>query len=136
MELSTDALHNRLHERLVPHGSEDLQAQLASVVDLTALEERRYEEVLDSVNSRLSAVRYTLLSMLAAGIYFGLLVGTWLVDFTTAQGLTLWGVPVLLVTVYAIYAADQSIREFNHLSEAQSLLRVLVDRSPPTNEPS
>jgi len=126
---SSDALHTHVHDRLVPHGSEGLQTQLASVVDLEALEDHRYAEVLETVNNRLSTAHYSLISMLVAGIYFGLLVGTWLVDVSSWQTITGWSVPVVLVTLYALYATHQTLREIYHLSEARSLLRALMNRS-------
>jgi hypothetical protein len=38
-----------------------------------------------------------------------------------------WGVPVLLVTIYAVYSSYQTVREIRELSEARSLLRMLAD---------
>ena len=124
--LSSSALRHRIRNRLVPHGSDGLRASLAGVVDLAALEDERYEEVLESVDNRLSTAQYSLISMLAAGIYFGLLVGHWLFTLTAGIQALWWGIPVLLVTTYAVYSSYHTIREIRELSEARSLLRVLT----------
>ncbi len=131
MALSPDRLQSRVHDRLAAHGSEGLRASLAGVVDLEALQERRYQTVLDSVEARLSSARYSLMSMLVAGIYFGLLVGYWLVSLSSWGLVLRWLVPVLLVTVYAGYSSYQTLREMHDLAEARALLRVLSSsRSP------
>jgi F0F1-type ATP synthase assembly protein I len=131
----TDTIESRVARQLNPHGSEGARAALSGVVDLEALEERRYEEVLSAVDDRLSQARYSLLSMLVAGIYFGLLVGFWLVDGSTWSAIALWGVPVLLVTTYGAYAAHQTVLQIRHLSQARALLRLLKDGAPANSEP-
>jgi hypothetical protein len=120
-------LHAHVRERLTPHGSAGVRAELAGVVDLDALENEQYREVLESVNSRLSTMQFSLVSMLVAGIYFGLLVGGWLFALSTWALVLRWLVPVLLVTTYAVYASYQTIREIYALSEARALLQVLED---------
>lgn len=131
MALSPDHLQSRVHDRLAAHGSEGLRASLAGVVDLEALQERRYETVLESVEARLSSAQYSLMSMLVAGIYFGLLVGYWLMSLSSWGLVLRWLVPVLLVTVYAGYSSYQTLREMHDLAEARALLRVLSrSRSP------
>jgi len=106
-----------------------VRTELAGVVDLEALDQERYDDVLESVNTRLSTARYSLISMLVAGIYFGLLVGTWLVSIASWTHVTRWAVPVLLVTIYAVYSSYHTIREIRELSEARSLLRMLANPS-------
>ena len=129
--LSPDRLQSRVYDRLAAHGSEGLRASLVGVVDLEALEDRRYESVLESVEARLSAAQYSLMSMLVAGIYFGLLVGYWLLSLSSWGLVLRWVVPVLLVTIYAGYSSYHTLREIHDLSEARALLRVLSgDRSP------
>lgn len=129
--LSPDRLQSRVYDRLAAHGSEGLRASLVGVVDLEALQDRRYDAVLESVEARLSAAQYSLMSMLVAGIYFGLLVGHWLVSVSSWALVLRWVVPVLLVTIYAGYSAYHTLREIHDLSEARALLRVLSgDRSP------
>jgi hypothetical protein len=119
-------LRSRATDRLAPHGSGGLRASLAGVVDLDALEEERYEDVLESVEARLSTAQYSLVSMLVAGIYFGLLVGSWLVSAMSWMLVLRWAVPVLLVTIYAVYSSYHTIQEIRELSEARSLLHTLV----------
>lgn len=128
--VSPGALQSRVTDRLTAHGSEGLRTELAGVVDLDALEQERYGEVLESVEARLSTAQYSLISMLVAGIYFGLLVGSWLMNMNSWMLIAQWAIPVLLVTVYAIYSSYYTIREIRHLSEARSLLDTLVE--PPT----
>lgn len=130
--IDSDTLESEIAQRLDPHGSDGIQATLSGVIDLDALEENRYEEVLGAVDERLTQARYSLLSMLVAGIYFGLLVGLWLVDGSTWGRIALWGAPTLLVTVYGLYAGHQTVREVRHLSETRALLRLLMN--PPSVE--
>ncbi len=131
--VSSSTLRSRITERLAPHGSEGVRTELAGVVDLEALEQERYGEVLDSVNARLSTAQYSLISMLVAGIYFGLLVGKWLVSISSWTHVMRWAVPVLLVTIYALYSSYHTIREIRELSEARSLLRLLEERISTTD---
>ncbi|GEM_PF-2518717 len=130
-----DTIQSRVVRHLDPHASDGARAALAGVVDLDALEEHRYEDVMATVDQRLSKARYSLLSMLVAGIYFGLLVGFWLVDGSTWGTIATWAVPVLLVSTYALYATYQTIRQIRHLSEARALLRLLTDRTAAPEEP-
>lgn len=125
------SLQSRVHQRLSAHGTEGLRAGLAGVIDLEALEEQRYREVLDSVDTRLSTARISLISMLVAGIYFGVLVGGWLLSFETWDLMLRWIIPVLLVTIYAVVASHQTIQEIRQLSEARALLTTLTDDSRP-----
>jgi F0F1-type ATP synthase assembly protein I len=127
--IPTDRLRTRATDRLMPHGSGGLRASLAGVVDLDALEQERYEEVIESVDARLSTAQYSLVSMLVAGIYFGLLVGDWLVSTASWGLIGRWVVPVILVTVYAVYSSYTTVREIRELSEARSLLLVLDQQS-------
>jgi len=122
--VSTNALRAHVTDRLTPHGGEGVRTELADVLD-----QERYDDVLESVNTRLSTARYSLISMLVAGIYFGLLVGTWLVSIASWTHVTRWAVPVLLVTIYAVYSSYHTIREIRELSEARSLLRMLANPS-------
>ena len=116
----------------MPHGSGGLRASLAGVVDLEALEKEQYGDVLESIDARLSTAQYSLVSMLVAGIYFGLLTGTWLVGTASWAIILRWTIPVLLVTIYAVYSSYQTVQEIRELSEARSLLRTLV-QSPTTS---
>jgi len=123
--VSSNTLQSHVTDRLTPHGSEGVRSELAGVVDLEALEQEHYDEVLASVDARLSTAQYSLISMLVAGIYFGLLVGDWLVTTASWPLLVRWILPVLLVTIYAVYSSYQTIREIRQLSEARSLLFTL-----------
>lgn len=124
-----DPIQSRVARLLDPHGTEGVRTALTGVVDLGALKENRYEEVLETVDERLSEARYSLLSMIVAGIYFGLLIGHWLVDGSTWGGVALWGGPVLFVTTYGLYATYQTVRLIRHLSEARALLQLLMHDS-------
>lgn len=132
--VSSKTLRSRAVERLAPHGSEGIRAGLSGVVDLDALKNERYDDVLDSVNDRLTMAQYSLVSMLVAGIYFGLLMGTWLVTVSTWPLILRWALPVGLVTIYAVYSSYQTIREIRALSEARILLRTIADQPDPTTE--
>jgi len=133
--VQTETIQSRVAHHLDPHGSEGARTALSGVVDLEALEERQYEAVLTTVDERLSQAWYSLLSMLTAGIYFGLLVGFWLVDSSTWTNIALWVLPVLLVTTYGLYSTHQTIRRIRHLSEAQALLRLLRDQNSEVPNP-
>jgi hypothetical protein len=126
--VSSDVLQDQVVRHLAPHGSDGVRAALSGVVDLHALEERRYGAVLTTVDERLVQARYSLLSMLVAGIYFGSLVGHWLVDLSTWTAIAWWVGPLGLVSAYALYSVHQTLRLIRHLSEARSLLEVLHDR--------
>lgn len=126
--VSNDTLQSKATDRLAPHGSGGLRASLAGVVDLDALEQGQYADVLASVDARLSTAQYSLVSMLVAGIYFGLLVGAWLMSTETWPLIARWLLPVLLVTVYAVYSSYQTIQEIRELSEARSLLHTLAQQ--------
>lgn len=121
------SLQSRVINRLSSHGSEGVRAGLAGVVDLDALEQERYAEVLESVDTRLTTAQFSLISMLVAGIYFGLLVGSWLLSFETWGLVIRWALPVLLVTIYAMSASYQTIQEVRQLSEARALLLSLTE---------
>ncbi len=125
--IDPDALESQVAQRLDPHGSDAVQSALSGVVDLEALEERRYGEVLGAIDQRLTQSRYSLLSMVVAGIYFGLLVGLWLVDGSTWSRIALWLAPTLLVAVYGLYATHQTVRQIRHLSETRALLQILMN---------
>lgn len=133
--IQTDHIKSQVTRQLDPHGSEGARTALSGVVDLKALEEQQYEEVLSTVDERLSQARYSLLSMLVAGIYFGLLVGFWLVDGSSWGSIALWGVPVLLVTIYGTYATHQTVLQIRHLAEARALLQLLMDTSTEGDRP-
>lgn len=126
----SEAIQARVVDQLSPHGSEGARAALTHVIDLEALEHERYEDVLETVDARLSRARYSIISMLVAGIYFGLLVGFWLVEFDSWMGILKWSVPALLVTIYGAYASYQTILQIRQLSEARALLHLLLDSSP------
>jgi hypothetical protein len=128
--LSPETLQSRVNDRLASRGSDGVRSGLAGVVDLEALETERYGEVLESVDTRLSTARYSLVSMLVAGIYFGLLVGHWLISLSSWAHVLRWTVPVLLVTIYAVYSAYHTIREIHELSEARVLLALLNHNRP------
>lgn len=121
-------------ERLTPHGSQGLRAGFAGVVDLEALEKEEYRDVLDSVDTRLSRAQYSIVSMLVAGVYFGVLVGAWLVSFASWGLILRWVLPVLAATIYAVYSSYQTLQNIRRLSEARALLRSLADRTNPTDE--
>jgi hypothetical protein len=133
--VQTDTIQSRVTRQLSPHGSEGARAALSGVVDLEALEEHQYQDVLDTVDRRLSRARYSLVSMMVAGIYFGLLVGHWLIDGSSWGAVALWGLPVLLVSVYGLYATHQTVLQIRHLSEARALLRLLRDGPAPDASP-
>lgn len=121
----SSTLQSRVTDRLTPHGSEGVRSEFAGVVDLEALEQEEYDEVLESVDARLSTAQYSLISMLVAGIYFGLLIGSWLMSTASWPLIVRWALPVLLVTLYAVYSSYHTIREIRQLSEARSLLSTL-----------
>lgn len=126
----SEAIRARVVDQLSPHGSEGARAALTHVIDLEALEHERYHDVLETVDARLSRARYSLISMLVAGIYFGLLVGFWLIDFDSWVGILQWSVPALLVTIYGVYASYETVVQIRQLSEARALILLLLEPSP------
>ncbi|WP_103026830.1 hypothetical protein [Salinibacter altiplanensis] len=134
--IDPDALESQVAQRLDPHGSAGVRAGLSGVVDLDALKEGRYGEVLNAIDRRLTQDRYSLLSMVVAGIYFGLLMGLWLVDSSTWGRIALWIAPTLLVAVYGLYTTHQTVRQIRDLSETRALIRVLIDASSVDKAPN
>lgn len=126
----SDALRAEVVERLDPHSSGGARTALAGVIDEEALQDQKYHQVLDTVDDRLSRARFSLISMLVSGIYFGLLVGAWLLDFSSWGRISLWGAPVGLVMTYGIYATHQTAMEIRRLSEARAFLVLLAERAP------
>lgn len=126
----SDAIRSRLIRQLDPYGAEGTRTDLAGIIDLEALENERYQDVLDAVEARLSLARYSLISMLIAGIYFGLLVGLWLMDFSSWWSVMQWSIPALLVTIYGGYSTHQTVLQIRQLSEARALLVLLADPPP------
>lgn len=130
----SDALRAEVAERLDPHSSGGARTALAGVIDEDALEDRKYHQVLDTVEDRLARARFSLISMLVSGIYFGLLVGAWLLEFSSWSRISLWGVPVGLVVTYGIYATHQTTMQIRRLSEARALLVLLAKRARSESE--
>lgn len=94
---------------------------------MDAVEEQQYEPALKAIDDRLSQKRLSLVSMVVSGIYFGLLVGFWLVDFSSWPSILVWILPVGLVTIYAGYSSHLTVRQIHQLSEAHILLQLLVE---------
>lgn len=131
--VSASQLRSRVTDLLAPHGSGGVRTNLTGVVDLKALEEEQYGEVLESVDARLSTSQYSLVSMIVAGIYFGLLTGWWLMTTVSWLLIARWAIPVALVSIYGGYASYQTILEIRQLSEARSLLHTLEHSSTAAN---
>lgn len=125
----TDSIRAQVAKRLDAHTASGAQASLTGIVDEDALKDERYREVLEAVEDRLSQARFTLISMLVSGIYFGLLVGLWLVDLSTWRSIAQWGVPVVLVMTYGIYSTHHTASQIRRLSEARMLLLLLAEDS-------
>lgn len=125
--MRSERVHSRLIDRLDPHGSSGARTALSGVVDLDAVEEQQYEPALKAIDDRLSQKRLSLVSMVVSGIYFGLLVGFWLVDFSSWPSILVWILPVGLVTIYAGYSSHLTVRQIHQLSEAHILLQLLVE---------
>lgn len=123
-------------DRLDPHSGAGGHAAFAGIVDEEAFQNEKYGEVLHAVEDRLSQIRFSLVSMMVSGIYFGLLVGLWLLELPPWDRILQWGVPVVLVTTYGIYSTHQSAKQLRHLSEARALLLLLVERRSPQEESS
>lgn len=126
--MQEDTIQSQLINRLSAHGATGIRTSLSGVIDLDALEERRYEAVLEAIDDRLSQARYSLISMLVSGIYFGLLVGFWLVEFSSWTSIVQWGLPAGIVTIYGAYSSHQTILQIRQLSEARGLLDLLVNK--------
>lgn len=127
--MKIDLIQSKIADRLVRHGSTGTRTSLSGIVDMETLEKQQYAKVLEAVDDRLTKVRYTLFSMVLAGIYFGLLVGLWLVDFSSWESLLKWTIPVVLVTIYGTYSTHQTATQIRHLSETRALLALLVEES-------
>lgn len=125
--MRNETVHSRIIDRLDPHGSSGARTALSGIVDLDALEEHRYDSALKAIEERLSQKRVSLISMLVSGIYFGLLVGLWLVDFSSWSSILSWALPAGVVTAYAGYSSHQTVLQIRELSEARILLKLLIE---------
>jgi len=99
-------------------------------LDPGAFDEERFNALLPALDARASRIYYSLISMLLAGIYFGLLVGHWLFTTSTWAGIAGWVLPVGLVGLYAIVTAHNMLRRLKRLHETRSVLHALVQTKP------
>ena len=129
---SSETLHDELRQRLAPHGTEGVRSALKGVIDLDAVADRQYNSLVSTLDARLTQAWWSVLSMLLAGIYFGVVVGHWLFDLSSPSAIATWGIPTGLVSIYALYAGHQTLALMRELAEARALARVLDDRERST----
>lgn len=131
MPTSSRSLSEYARSLLDREDNAGLRPSHAGYLDPNAFQDARYTDLLPALDARLSRLRYSLISMLLAGIYFGLLVGHWLLVTSTWQGIALWVLPVGLVCLYAVVTARSMFRRMRHLHETRAVLRALAHTHAP-----
>lgn len=127
MPASSHLLTARALDLLDHDDEEGFRTSHLEQFDFSAFEEGRYGELVQDLEDRLSRERYSVISMLLAGIYFGLLMGHWLLDTSSWLLIARWAIPVGLVAVYAIVTARNILNRIERLSQAQALVHALAD---------
>jgi hypothetical protein len=99
--------------------------------DFDAFDEGRYADVVVALDGRITQVRYSIISMMLAAIYFGLIVGTYLVGSTSGWGMLRWLGPVLLVSIYAVVTGQSMLDRIERLTTARGLVAALAAKRDP-----
>jgi hypothetical protein len=94
--------------------------------DFEAFDEGRYADVVVALDGRITQVRYSIISMMLAAIYFGLIVGMYLVGPTSGWGMLRWLGPVVLVSLYAIVTGQNMLDRIERLTTARGLVAALA----------
>lgn len=139
MSASSHLLTARALDLLDHNDEEGFRTSHLEQFDFSAFEEGRYGELVQDLEDRLSRERYSVISMLLAGIYFGLLMGHWLLDTSSWLLIARWAIPVGLVAVYAVVTARNILNRIERLSQAQALVHALDDHDsarPPVDAES
>ncbi len=123
-----NSLRSQVTARLREHDNDDYKAQHVGYLDPKSIENGEFDRVTRALDSRMERDRYSLISMLLAGIYFGLLIGHNLFSTGSVEEILWWALPVLLVSIYAIVTASSICRRLAELAEAKALVRALDDR--------
>lgn len=106
--------------------NDGLRASHVGYLDPDAFQDARYADLLPALDARASRYRYSLVSMLLAGIYFGLLVGHWLLSLVTWQAVASWMLPVGLVCLYAVVTARNMLNRLRQLHETRAVIETLA----------
>ena len=126
MPASSSPLRRYARSLLDREDNAGLKPSHVGYLDPYAFDEDRFDTLLPALDARVSRIHYSLISMLLAGIYFGLLVGHWLFHTSTWMGIAGWALPVGLVGLYAIVTARNMLRRLNRLHETRAVLHALT----------
>lgn len=127
---SNDPVRSRAEDLLRRYDNEDFKADHLGYLDHDAIGDGEFDTVASALEARMERDRYSLISMLLAGIYFGLLMGANLFATGSTAAILWWLVPVLLVSVYAIVTATSLLHRLQELSRAKALVEALTARDP------
>jgi hypothetical protein len=123
--MASDSVRSRATTLLRQYDNDDFKEQHLGYIDHDAIEDGNFDGVARALDARIERDRYSLISMLLAGIYFGLLVGHNMFSTATTTQVLWWAVPVLLVSIYAVVTANNLFRRLQELSRARALVESL-----------
>lgn len=125
-----DPVRQRAQSLLQHYDNDDFNADHLGYLDREAIDDGEFRSVPAALDARMERDRYSLLSMLLAGIYFGLLVGHYLFSTGSTEAILWWLVPVLLVSAYAVVTATNLLRRLQELSRIKALVEAAAARDP------
>lgn len=118
-------------ERLLQrYDNEDFKSDHLGYLDHDAISDGRLGPAASALDARMERDRYSLISMLLAGIYFGLLIGANLFATHSTAAILWWVLPVLLVSAYAIVTATNILHRLQELARTKAVVEALTTRDP------
>ncbi len=134
MASSRASLETLTLDRIDPSDNDGYKPQHLGHLDFEAFESGQYGALLPALDARITNIHYSLVSMLLAGIYFGLVMGHWLFAAQPWSAVVTWAVPVVIVSGYALITVRNQFRRLRRLHEARALVEALVARSSASAE--
>ena len=128
MPASSDPLAAQVRARIDATDNDGYKTTHAGYLDFDAFDNGRPEALLPALDARVADTRLSLLSMMLSGIYFGLLVGYWLMNMSSWGAIAGWAVPVGLVGLYAVITSRNLFRRLQRLHEAHALVDAMAQR--------
>lgn len=126
MPASLSSLEAHVLDHIDPSDNDGYRPQHLGYLDFAAFEDGNYGALLPALDARIANVRYSLVSMLLAGIYFGLVMGHWLFATEPWTAVAGWAVPVVVVSLYAIVTARNQFQRLQRLHEARAVVEALA----------
>jgi hypothetical protein len=133
MSASLSSLEAHALKRIGPSDNDGYRPNHLGYLDFEAFEDGEYTALLPALDARITNVHYSLVSMLLAAIYFGLVVGHWLFATAPWTAVAGWAVPVGIVSLYAIITARNQFRRLQRLHEARAVVESLAATASSTS---